>query len=112
MFHKITMPLESPGSDGVMVLTFPDNGAGPGYAGFVRHMLQLSQLDPGAIVDLLDTPEGAALFGDAEVVGGPKGLALLKLFDRSRTDKAEPLTDEQYERMLRGVPLDDEEPRG
>lgn len=69
MFHKIALPLESAGPDGVITLTFPDNGAGPGYAGLMEHLRLLADMDLTDISELMGSAEGAALVGSTRIFG-------------------------------------------
>lgn len=102
-FHKIAMPFEAVGPDGFIYLTFPDNGAGTGYAAFIRHLQQLAELDPIQIADLLGTPTGAALFGKVEVLrGAPTGKELLERFEDQVEAVAGPLNRDEYARFLSG----------
>lgn len=111
MFHKIAMPLESAGPDGVITLTFPDNGAGTGFGALVEHLRLLGDMDPTQIAELTSGADGHILAGRAEITGADN----LNLMERwSDVVEAIPrdLTDDEYSRMLRGVPLAEKEPRG
>lgn len=109
-FHKIALPFEAAGPDGVIHLSFPDNGAGSGWAGFVQHIQLIAKLDPTEIAEMMSSEDGTKLLGDVEITGGKSGMDLLEDWDEAVKLEATPgrLTDEQYERYLRGESPDDE----
>lgn len=98
--HNIAMPFESAGPGGVIILTFPDNGAGPGYAGMVEHLRILLSLDPAKISDLMGSAEGAALVGDGRIVGADTSNLMERWEDVVRASPKR-LTEKQRENLRR-----------
>lgn len=99
---KIAIPMEEAGPDGVLTLTFPDNGGGSGYNSFVRHLQGLARLDETQLQEMLSTAKGAEQFGSAELGGVEDPWDLLEEAGAAPEANLGPLSDDEYTIFLQG----------
>jgi hypothetical protein len=100
---QIEMPYEHAGPDGVVKLSFPDDGTdAPAYTKFIRNLQRLAAMDETEVVELLSSKEGAESIGGVEFEGEVDPWELAEESGSAPEADLGPLSASEYEVFLQG----------